>query len=80
MLAILDGNWKLLRNPSGDRIELYDTASDPTELNNLTAAYPSVVERLSRMVLEWQRSLPEGPVIDGAGSNSYPWPRPGPAE
>ena len=34
-----EDNWKLLLNPDGDRIELYDIPNDPMELNN-QADYP----------------------------------------
>jgi len=76
MLAIRDGDWKLLLNPSGDRVELYDIPADPMELTNCAAQEPAVVDRLRAQVLAWQAELPEGPVSDEAGSNRYPWPMP----
>ena len=75
MLAIRDGQWKLLINPDGSRTELYNIPDDPLEVDNLAAHHSDIVARLSREVLEWQKTLPEGPVSPGAGSNSYPWPR-----
>ena len=74
MLAVRDGNWKLLLNPDGSRLELYDVVADPAEVNNLAAVQPAVVEQLSATALAWQASLPPGPVDDDAGSNAYPWP------
>jgi len=74
MLAIRDGRWKLLMNPDSSRIELYDAVSDRMEINNVAEKHPEVVERLSSRVLEWQATLPKGPVSPGAGSNEYPWP------
>ena len=74
ILAIRDGNWKLLMNPDYTRIELYDIPHDPTELNNCADRYPEVVQRLSERVLKWQKTLPKGPVDKDAGSNAYPWP------
>ena len=74
MLSILDGTWKLLMNPAGDRVELYDYRNDPTELNNLAEKHPAIVSDLAEKVLAWQEELPEGPVNDDAGSNTYPWP------
>ena len=74
MLAIRDGEWKLLRNPDGDRVELHRIPDDPSELNNRAAAEPEVVQRLSARAHEWQASLPAGPVSPDAGSNAYPWP------
>jgi len=74
MLAIRDGDWKLLMNPNRDRVELYDIPRDPMELNNRTENHPGVVEDLAEKVLQWQATLPPGPVDDEAGSNAYPWP------
>ena len=75
MLAIRDGNWKLLMNPDGKRVELYDIPKDPTELDNVAVQHPDVVRRLSAKLLHWQRTLPVSPVEDSAGSNAYPWPK-----
>jgi N-acetylgalactosamine-6-sulfatase len=75
ILAIRDGNWKLLMNPDRSRVELYDIPKDPTEVDNLAQANPQVVERLSEIALDWQKTLPPGPFDNDAGSNAYPWPR-----
>jgi N-acetylgalactosamine-6-sulfatase len=76
ILAIRDGNWKLLVNPDRSRTELYDIPNDLMELNNQAEKYPEVVKRLSERVLNWQATLPKGPMDKDAGSNAYPWPRP----
>jgi arylsulfatase A-like enzyme len=75
MLAIRDGNWKLLMNPDGKRVDLYDIPMDPTELDNVAVQHPDVVRRLSAKLLHWHGTLPPGPVDDSAGSNTYPWPK-----
>jgi N-acetylgalactosamine-6-sulfatase len=75
MLAIRDGDWKLLLNPDRSRVELYDLPRDPSELTNLAGRHSEIVERLARQALAWQKTLPEGPFDPGAGSNDYPWPR-----
>jgi N-acetylgalactosamine-6-sulfatase len=74
MLAIRQDNWKLLLNPSQDRIELYDVPNDPMELNNQADQHPDRVAQMSAQVLAWQATLPEGPIDPTAGSNAYPWP------
>lgn len=75
ILAIRDGRWKLLMNPDRSRIELYDIPSDPGEQTNLAEKNPDTVERLSKTVLDWQKTLPEGPIEAVAGKNDYPWPK-----
>jgi N-acetylgalactosamine-6-sulfatase len=74
MLAIRRDEWKLLMNPSRDRVELYEVGKDPSELDNVADRHADVVERLAREVLEWRATLPPGPVESSAGSNEYPWP------
>ena len=76
ILAIREGNWKLLANPDGSRAELFDIPNDPMELNNVADAHPDLVEQLTQRVTDWQKELPEGPFDKSAGSNAYPWPEP----
>jgi N-acetylgalactosamine-6-sulfatase len=78
MLAIRDGRWKLLLNPDRSRMELYDIPADPFELNNLAPAHPDVVNRLAQVALDWQATLPKGPIEPLAGKRDYPWPRENP--
>ena len=75
MLAIRRENWKLLMNPTRDRVELYDVTRDRMELDNVAGANPGVVGSLAEEVLGWQTGLPPGPVNAEAGSNAYFWPR-----
>jgi arylsulfatase A-like enzyme len=75
MLAIRDGDWKLLLNPDRSRVELYDIPRDPTQLDNVAEHHADVVERLAAQVLAWQKTLPEGPVEPSAGKAEYAWPR-----
>ncbi len=58
MLAVRDGQWKLLLNPDRSRVELYDIPHDPTQLANLADKHPEVVQRLASEVLAWQKELP----------------------
>ena len=73
-LAIRDGQWKLLMNPDRSRVELYDILRDPMQVDNLAAQHSEVVERLSTLLLDWNKTLPPGPLDTDAGSNAYPWP------
>jgi arylsulfatase A-like enzyme len=43
MLAVRDGQWKLLLNPDRSRVELYNIPTDPSERNNVAAQHPDVV-------------------------------------
>ena len=73
-LAIRDGDFKLLMNPDRSRVELYDIPDDPTQLANLAARHPEIVQRLSKQLLAWHETLPEGPLEAGAGKMNYAWP------
>jgi len=79
MLAIRDGDWKLLLNPDRSRVELYEIKKDLPQLNNVAEHHPDLVSRLSERVLAWQKELPPGPTDPGAGQMSYPWPGKGKA-
>jgi len=56
--AIREGNWKLLANSDGSRVELYDLATDPRESRNLAVTRPAVAKRLKAKLLRWRKSLP----------------------
>jgi N-acetylgalactosamine-6-sulfatase len=74
ILSIRDGNWKLLLNPDGSRVELYDITKDRMELNNVADGNPDIVKRLSALATTWQMTLPKGPMDPDAGQVHYPWP------
>jgi hypothetical protein len=74
MLAVREGDYKLLMNADKSRIELYDIPRDPTQLSNLAEKHPDLVERLSTKLLTWNETLPEGPTDARAGQPSYGWP------
>ena len=74
MLAIRDGDWKLLMNPDRSRVELYEIKKDLTQLSNVAEHHPDIVARLSEKILDWQKELPPGPTDGGVGQMRYPWP------
>jgi N-acetylgalactosamine-6-sulfatase len=74
ILAIREGDWKLLLNPDRSRVELYDIPRDPTQLNNAAEKHPELVEQLAMKALDWQATLPKGPIEPSAGKADYPWP------
>jgi arylsulfatase A-like enzyme len=57
-VAIRDGRWKLLLNADGSQPELYDFSKSQLERDNVAAKYPEVVRKLSKLALDWRRSLP----------------------
>lgn len=76
ILAIREGEWKLLANPDRTRVELYDIPKDPGEMTNLADRNSDVVRRLFDRAIAWQKTLPPGPFDAAAGKNDYPWPKP----
>lgn len=74
MMAIRDGDWKLLMNPDGSRVELYNIPEDPTELDNVADEQHAMVDLLSKKLLQWHHELPRAPIPEKAGTNHYPWP------
>lgn len=74
MLSIRQDDWKLLANPDLSRVELYNMPEDPSEMNNLSEDRPELADQLTERVLNWQKTLPAGPVLRSAGSDYYPWP------
>ncbi len=57
-LAVRRGNWKLLVNADGSRVELYDLATDVGETKNLAAEKPELVKELTRLVMDWRATWP----------------------
>ncbi|HZV33222.1 MAG TPA: sulfatase-like hydrolase/transferase [Verrucomicrobiae bacterium] len=57
-LSVRDGDWKLLMMENGSRRQLYNLADDPREKNNLAKEKPEIVERLSKELLDWRKTLP----------------------
>lgn len=59
MLAVRDGRWKLLAQPDGSNVQLYDMESDPAESNNLAMSNRGVCERLLVDLISWSSKLPD---------------------
>jgi uncharacterized sulfatase len=57
-LAMRDGNWKLLCEYDGSEPELYDLQADRGETRNLADVHPQLVERLTKDLTSWHRSMP----------------------
>ena len=57
-LAVRDGNWKLLMNPDGSDVELYDFSNGFAETEDLAAKNPEIASRLKEALSEWWRAIP----------------------
>jgi arylsulfatase A-like enzyme len=73
-LAIREGDWKLMMNRDGSRVELYNLAVSRMETDNFASHHPQVIARLSEKLLSWARTLPPGEPTPESGHNDYPWP------
>lgn len=60
-LSIRDGDLKLLLMEDGTGAQLYDLANDPAETRNLAVQKPEDVERLTKVLQQWRKSLPIKP-------------------
>jgi arylsulfatase A-like enzyme len=56
-LALRDGDWKLLMDPDGGRLELYNLRDDLSEKSNLAAGHPEIVQRLKDMLRDWYTAV-----------------------
>ena len=60
-LAVREGDWKLMLTYDAKRVELHSLSSDRAESQDVAAANPDVVARLSRLALDWKATLPTAP-------------------
>jgi len=72
MLAIRDGQWKLLVNHDGSKAELYDIPRDCAEEHDVAEAHPEIVKELTGRLVAWQQSLPPNAARDKAIANKQP--------
>jgi arylsulfatase A-like enzyme len=72
-LAVVDGDWKLIKNtgrPEGwPEYELYDHRDDPLNLVNVADKHPEIVERLGQTLDRWHRSALEARVETEAAAD-----------
>jgi uncharacterized sulfatase len=58
-LALRKDGWKFLMQFDGSRPQLYDLEKDVMETTNLAESQPEVVEELSRILRNWNNTLPK---------------------
>ena len=57
-LAVRYGKWKLLCDYDGTRPQLYNVITDPGETSNLVETDSEKTKELTKMVVDWYRSMP----------------------
>jgi arylsulfatase A-like enzyme len=66
VFGMREGQWTLLMDEGGERVELYDVLADRRQEVNLAAAQPERVAAMMTRIGEWKASLPtEAPVAAG---------------
>lgn len=60
-LAVRNGDWKLLSNEDGSVKTLYNIHSNRKEYYDLASFYPSLVQEMLQMLMDWKATLPLEP-------------------
>ena len=60
-LAVRAGDWKLAMTYDAKRLELHQLIDDRAESKDAAKDHPDIVERLSKLALDWKSTLPEKP-------------------
>jgi arylsulfatase A-like enzyme len=70
--AMVDGDWKLIRNgvrPEGrPEFELYDHRKDPLNLHDVAAEHPEIVKRMAAKLQAWHEKALAAKVTPDEGS------------
>ncbi len=74
MIAMREGDFKILVNPDGSRVELYNIIKDPSELYNLAYTRPKRAEEMKQKAMAWYKDIPQSPWRKNAGKNDWKWP------
>lgn len=69
--AVRYGDWKLVSLNPKSGWELYNMKNDRTEMNNLAAQYPELVEQLKSKWMEWAQANHVLPKPGAAGLDSH---------
>lgn len=62
MLAVREGPWKLFFYQDKGNVELYNVMTDRAESMNVANQYPDIVNKLKKLVVNWEKTLPVTPV------------------
>lgn len=58
ILAMRDGDFKLLVNKDGTGAQLYNVVTDPNETSNIASNHSARVNSMKQQVITWSQSLP----------------------
>lgn len=70
MRSVRDQRWKLHVYPQINHTLLFDLEADPGETRNLAEDHPNQVERLTKLMIDWQQKVEDKQVL------SSPTPKP----
>lgn len=54
-IAVREGDWKLLVNQDGSRVELYNLITDVNETTNVAAKNPAIAASMKKKALDWYK-------------------------
>ncbi len=74
-LAMREGDYKILIDPDGSRVELYNLKTDPGELDNLANEKPQLCKKMQAKLMAWHRSLPNNDFVDPSRKAKSGWER-----
>ncbi len=66
--GVIDGNWKLLRDPAGKRLRLFNLAFDPLESKDLAGSKPEKVAVLETLLERFHERAPLAAGSEGGES------------
>ena len=56
-LAMREGDWKLLCDPDGSHLQLFNLKNDIGEKNNVADKHPRIIERMQSQLLKWWEQM-----------------------
>ncbi len=63
-LGMRRGDWKLLADSSGKRIELFNIARNRFQQNDLKGEHPEIAKTMKAELMRWQKELPVSPYYN----------------